>query len=148
MHECRNARIHGYQAICASVHLCVRAFAVTLLLIGVGGALGSMARYLLSTLVYRFVPSLFPFGTFVVNVVGCVLFGIIVGLAEQRFVLRPDARAFLLIGVLGGFTTFSTFAFESFELLRDGQFMSAAVNVVGQVVAGIVGLWAGFVISG
>jgi len=121
---------------------------VTLLLIGVGGALGSMARYLLSTLVYRLVPSLFPFGTFVVNVVGCVLFGIIVGLAEQRFVLRPDARAFLLIGVLGGFTTFSTFAFESFELLRDGQFTSAAVNVVGQVVAGIVGLWAGFVISG
>ena len=121
---------------------------MTLLLIGVGGALGSMARYLLSTLVYRLVPSLFPFGTFVVNVVGCVLFGIIVGLAEQRFVLSPDARAFLLIGVLGGFTTFSTFAFESFELLRDGQFLSAILNVAGQVVAGIVGLWAGFVISG
>src|SRR5437879_4189425 len=67
---------------------------------------------------------------------------------RTALVLRPDARAFLLIGVLGGFTTFSTFAFESFELLRDGQFMSAAVNVVGQVVAGIVGLWAGFVISG
>ena len=140
--------MHEHQGIYAFVHLCVRAVAVTLLLIGVGGALGSMARYLLSTLVYRLVPSLFPFGTFAVNVVGCVLFGIIVGLAEQRFVLRPEARVFLLIGVLGGFTTFSTFAFESFELLRDGQFMSAAINVVGQIVAGVVGLWAGFVIAG
>jgi CrcB protein len=91
---------------------------VTLLLIGVGGALGSMARYLLSTRVYRLVSSLFPFGTFAVNVVGCILFGIIVGLAEQRFALRPDARAFLLIGVPGGFTTFPTFAFE---LYRPGR---------------------------
>ena len=120
---------------------------VTLLLVGLGGALGSMARYMFSTLISRLVPSLFPFGTFAVNVVGCVLFGIIVGLAEQRSVFRPEARAFLLIGVLGGFTTFSTFAFESFQLLRDGQFMSAAVNVVGQVIAGVVGLWAGFVFS-
>jgi len=120
---------------------------VTLLLVGLGGALGSMARYMFSTQVSRLVPSLFPFGTFAVNVVGCVLFGIIVGLAEQRSVFRPEARAFLLIGVLGGFTTFSTFAFESFQLLRDGQFMSAALNVVGQVIAGLVGLWAGFVFS-
>ena len=120
---------------------------VTLLLVGLGGALGSMARYMFSTLISRLVPSLFPFGTFAVNVVGCVLFGIIVGLAEQRSVFRPEARAFLLIGVLGGFTTFSTFAFESFQLLRDGQFISAAVNVVGQVIAGVVGLWAGFVFS-
>ena len=120
---------------------------VTLLLVGLGGALGSMARYMCSTLISRVAPSLFPFGTFAVNVVGCVLFGIIVGLAEQRSVFRPEARAFLLIGVLGGFTTFSTFAFESFQLLRDGQFMSVAVNVVGQVIAGVVGLWAGFVFS-
>ena len=120
---------------------------VTLLLVGLGGALGSMARYLFSTLISRLALSLFPFGTFAVNVVGCVLFGIIVGLAEQRSVFRPEARAFLLIGVLGGFTTFSTFAFESFQLLRDGQFISAAVNVAGQVIAGVVGLWAGFVFS-
>src|SRR4051812_3409388 len=133
--------MRGCTGIYASMHLCVRAFAVTLLLVGVGGALGSMARYLFSTLISRLVPSLFPFGTVAVNVVGCVLFGIIVGLAEQRSVFRPEARAFLLIGVLGGFTTFSTFAFESVQLLRDGQFLSATVNVVGQVIAGVVGLW-------
>jgi CrcB protein len=118
---------------------------VTLLLVGIGGALGSVARYALSSLVHRIAVPLFPFGTFVVNFVGCVFFGVIVGLAQERFLLRPEARTFLLIGVLGGFTTFSSFAFETFELLRDGQFLWAALNVVGQVTAGIVGLWAGYV---
>jgi fluoride exporter len=120
---------------------------VTLLLIGIGGALGSIARYALSSLVHRLAAPLFPFGTFVVNFTGCVIFGVIVGLAQERFLLRPEARAFLLIGVIGGFTTFSTFAFETFELLRDGQFLWAALNCVGQVTAGIFGLWVGYVAS-
>lgn len=121
---------------------------MTLLLIAVGGALGSTARYLFSTFVHRLTPTLFPVGTFAVNLAGCAAFGVIVGLAQERSLLRPEARAFLLIGVLGGFTTFSTFAFESFELLRDGQFLWAALNIVGQVVAGIAGLWAGYVVTG
>jgi CrcB protein len=120
---------------------------VNILLVAVGGAFGSVARVLLSSLVHRLVPSLFPFGTFAVNVVGCMAFGIIAGVAQQRSALGPEGRAFLLIGVLGGFTTFSTFAFESFQLLRDGQFLWAAVNIAGQVAAGIIGLWAGFVIG-
>ena len=121
---------------------------MTVLLVAIGGAVGSIARYLLSSFVHRVVTPLFPFGTFAVNVLGCAVFGAIAGLAHERFLLRPGTRAFLLIGVLGGFTTFSTFAFESFELLRDGQFFFAAVNIVGQVVAGIVGLWAAYVITG
>lgn len=120
---------------------------VTVWLIAVGGALGSVARYLLATLVFRVVPPIFPFGTFTVNLVGCAAFGLVVGLAEQRFVVSPEMRAFLLIGVLGGFTTFSTFAFESIELLRDGEFVFAGLNVIGQVVAGLLGMWAGFAIS-
>jgi len=67
---------------------------VTVLLIAVGGAIGSVARYLLSAYVQRHSPTLFPVGTFAVNVVGCLVFGVIVGLAQQRFVLRPDTRAF------------------------------------------------------
>ena len=118
-----------------------------LLLVGIGGAIGSVARFILSSFVHRFAIPLFPFGTFAVNFLGCVVFGIIVGLAQERFLLRPDTRAFLLIGVLGGFTTFSTFAFETFELLRDGQFLWAGLNIAGQVTAGIVGLWAGYVIT-
>jgi len=117
------------------------------MLIAIGGALGSVARSLFSTAVLRASGSLFPAGTFAVNLVGCALFGAIAGAAEQRVQLAPELRAFLLVGVLGGFTTFSSYAFESFLLMRDGQFAAAAVNIVGQVVAGLVGLWAGYVIT-
>jgi CrcB protein len=118
-----------------------------MLLIAAGGALGSVARYLLSTALLRASGTLFPIGTFGVNLVGCILFGMIAGAAEQRVQIEPELRLFLLVGVLGGFTTFSSYAFESFSLLRDGQFLAAALNIVGQVVAGLVGLWAGYVIT-
>jgi CrcB protein len=117
-----------------------------LALIAVGGALGSVSRYLLSVAVLRTTGSLFPAGTFAVNVVGCVVFGIIAGAAEQRVQLAPDLRLFLLVGVLGGFTTFSSYAFESFSLIRDGQFVWASINVIGQVVAGLIGLAVGFAV--
>jgi CrcB protein len=120
---------------------------VNLLLIAIGGALGSVARSLFSTYVLRVTGSLFPVGTFAVNVVGCAVFGAIIGAAQQRFVLTPELRAFLLVGVLGGFTTFSSYAFESFELLRDGQFAAAAVNIAGQVVAGLAGFWVAYVVT-
>lgn len=115
-----------------------------LLLVATGGAIGSVARALLSTAVLRVTGSLFPLGTFIVNLLGCVVFGVIAGAAEQRVPLTPASRAFLLVGILGGFTTFSSYAFESFALLRDGQFFPASVNIVGQVVAGLAGMWLGF----
>ena len=118
---------------------------MTLLLVAAGGAFGSVARYALSTFVLRATGSLFPFGTFVVNVIGCFVFGVIAGAAEHRVALAPDLRAFLLIGVIGGFTTFSSYAFESVTLIRDGQFGAAALNVVGQVVTGLLALWIGYV---
>ena len=115
-----------------------------ILLVGVGGAIGALARYLLGGAVHRLIPGFFPYGTFVVNVIGCLAFGLVVGLAESRFVIGPGARAFVLIGVLGGFTTFSSFIFESFELLRGGQILPAAANVAGQVIIGFVALSAGY----
>jgi CrcB protein len=120
---------------------------MTLVLIALGGALGSVARYLLSTVVLRATGTLFPLGTFVVNLIGCVAFGVIAGAAEHRVPMTPEMRRFLLVGILGGFTTFSSYAFESFGLLRDGQFSWAAINVVGQVVAGLAGMWGGYVIA-
>ena len=121
---------------------------MNLLLIAIGGAIGSVARFLFSSLVQRVVPTLFPFGTFAVNVVGCIVFGLIAGVAaRERVTLAPEARAFLLTGVLGGFTTFSTFAFESVHLLSDGQFLWAATNITGQVVAGLAGLWMGYLMT-
>jgi CrcB protein len=97
--------------------------------------------------VLRATGSLFPFGTFAVNVVGCLVFGLIAGAAEQRVQIAPELRLFLLVGILGGFTTFSSYAFESFALVRDGQFAWAGLNIVGQVVAGLAGMWAGYVIT-
>ncbi len=120
---------------------------MNLLLIAIGGALGSVARYLFSTLVLRASGSLLPLGTFAVNLAGCVMFGCIMGAAQQRFIVTSQARAFMLVGVLGGFTTFSSYAYESFALMQDAQFAAAAFNIVGQVVAGLVGLWAGYVIT-
>ena len=98
-------------------------------------------------LVLRVSGTLFPLGTFVVNVVGCLVFGAIAGASAERVQIPPATRLFLLTGILGGFTTFSSYAFETFVLVRDGQMLRAAINVAGQVVAGLVGMWAGYVIT-
>jgi fluoride exporter len=115
--------------------------------VAVGGALGSLARYLLAGLVHRVAPPYFPYGTFVVNVLGCLAFGAIFGLSEHRFVLGPTSRAFLLIGVLGGFTTFSSFTFETFQLLRDGELLLAGLNAAGQLFLGLFAFWLGVIVS-
>jgi CrcB protein len=120
---------------------------LSLALVAIGGAIGSVSRSLFSTFVLRITGSLLPLGTFAVNVVGCVAFGAIVGAAEHRFVLTPEARAFLLVGILGGFTTFSSYTFETFTLMQDGQFAAAAFNIAGQVVAGLLGFWVAYVIA-
>jgi CrcB protein len=113
------------------------------LLIALGGAIGSVARYALAGAVHRFASPYFPYGTFVVNITGCLVFGAIFALSEQRFVIGPPVRAFLLIGVLGGFTTSSSFTFETFQLVRDGEMLLAAANAVGQLVVGLAAFWLG-----
>jgi fluoride exporter len=120
---------------------------MNVLLIALGGSIGAVARYGLTGVVQRFTTPYFPFGTFVVNILGCFVFGVLAGVAEHRFVLGPEARAFLLIGVLGGFTTFSSFGYETLQLLRDAEFMRASLNVVGQVVIGVCVMWLGFVLT-
>jgi CrcB protein len=120
---------------------------LTIAWVAIGGAIGSVSRFVLSTVILRLSGSLFPVGTFAVNLAGCIAFGAIVGAAEQRFVLTPNARAFLLVGVLGGFTTFSSYAFESFTLMQDGQFAAAALNIIGQVIAVLLGFWVAYVIA-
>ncbi len=115
--------------------------------IALGGAVGACLRYLLGTTVQRLAASGFPWGTFVVNLVGCVAFGLLAGLAEHRGLLAGTGRVFLLVGVLGGFTTFSSFGFETVQLLRGGQMMAATLNVAGQVGLGIAGLWIGFLLA-
>lgn len=120
---------------------------MTVLLIAIGGAIGSVGRYLVSALVLRATTPSFPYGTFLVNVLGSLAFGVIAGLAHHRVPLSTDARAFLLVGVLGGFTTFSTFAFDGLVLLRDGQSGLALINLLGQVVLGVAAAWLGLRLS-
>ncbi|MEO8076021.1 MAG: fluoride efflux transporter CrcB [Acidobacteriota bacterium] len=115
-----------------------------LLYVAIGGALGSAARYLVSTEINRGTSPPSPGGTFVVNVTGCLVFGLVAGLAERRYPLSASTRAFLFVGVLGGFTTFSSFAYDTFLLLEQGQMLRAAANAAGQVFVGLFALWAGY----
>ncbi len=119
---------------------------MTWLLVGIGGALGSIARYGLNQAAALWLPAGFPFGTVLVNAIGCAIFGLLAGLGERSGVMTPALRAFCLTGVLGGLTTFSTYAHDSFALARDGAFALALLNTIGQVIVGLaavaVGWWA------
>ncbi|HEY3293848.1 MAG TPA: fluoride efflux transporter CrcB [bacterium] len=119
-----------------------------ILLVGTGGFLGSVARYAAGGLVYRIVRTpLLPWGTLAVNVLGCLAIGFCGGLAESRQLFSPDARLFLFIGIFGGFTTFSTFGYETFALARDGEMLLAGSNILLQVTFGLGAVWAGQVLS-
>jgi CrcB protein len=101
-----------------------------------GSVAGGLARYYLAGAVYRVTGTGFPYGTLVVNLAGCFLLGLLAGLAEDKFLLGPDARLLLMIGFCGAFTTFSTFIFETDGLLREGAWMTALLNVTVSVVLG------------
>jgi CrcB protein len=115
-------------------------------LIGVGGALGAMARHALNHLVHqRALTSVFPLGIFIANVLGSFVIGALAGaLAGERLHLGYQGRVFLIVGVLGGFTTFSSFSLDTLTLLREGNHGLASANVVGQVGLSLLGVWAGF----
>ncbi len=119
-----------------------------LLLIGLGGAVGSVLRYLLSGAVQAGTgATLFPIGTLVVNLVGCFAIGVLSELSESRGVLSAETRGLLVVGLVGGFTTFSTFANESLSAMRDRAMLIAASNVVLSVVLGLAAVWAGRVLA-
>ena len=109
-------------------------------LIALAGAFGTLCRYWLSGLVYDVMGRDFPWGTWAVNITGCFLFGLVWILAEERGLLSAQARILILTGFMGAFTTFSTFIFESGELLRDAQWLRLALNIGGQKAVGFAGL--------
>ena len=120
---------------------------INAVMVGSGGFLGALARYGLGGFVQRQVPgTTFPYGTLVVNLLGCLLIGLFAGLVESRQLLTPELRLFGLIGVLGGFTTFSTLGHETFTMVRDGLYLSAATNVGLQVVLGVTLVWLGYAV--
>ena len=114
------------------------------LLVGLGGFLGTVVRYTLGGAIVRLKgTATLPYETLVVNVLGCLAIGFLAGLAETRGLFSSTTRAFLFIGLLGGFTTFSSFGYETVQLLRDGQASSAAWSVVAQLLLGLGAVWAG-----
>jgi CrcB protein len=104
----------------------------------IGGAAGTIARYLLAGFIYRLAGTAFPYGTLLVNISGCFILGFLVSLADKKFILGPDARILLMIGFCGAFTTFSTLIFESDNLLRNGQAVRAFANIFVSVILGLI----------
>lgn len=112
----------------------------TILLLALAGALGATARYLLSLGVAALIPRAFPWGIFVVNVTGCALFGMVWEAAAARQLISDATRLILLTGFMGSFTTFSTLVFDCDALLRQGQWLMLAANLLGQLFLGLAGL--------
>ena len=116
----------------------------TLLYVALGGALGSVSRYLLGTWTQTISKSIdFPYGTLTVNLVGCFMIGFLSQLVETRGIFTSEARMLMFIGVLGGFTTFSSFGNETINLLRDGEPLNALANVGANVILGLALVWLG-----
>ena len=116
-------------------------------LIGTGGFLGSVLRYWTSVHTYKIFGEKFPYGTFVVNVLGCLLIGFIAELSENRFLISPELRIFLMIGFLGGYTTFSTFGYETFMLIQDKDYLTAFANIFFSVIVCLASVWIGTLIA-
>jgi len=118
------------------------------LLVGIGGFVGSILRYLTSGFVLKMVGKpYFPYGTLAVNILGCLLFGYLIGLSENRQLFTPETRVLVFVGFLGGFTTFSTFGYEVFSFARDGQIISLLVNILLHLVLGFGAVWLGYTLS-
>ena len=121
---------------------------LNVVLVGAGGLLGSVMRYLVGVWIQPASGnSWIPYGTLTVNVVGCFLIGLIAGLAETRQFLGEGTRALIIVGLLGGFTTFSAFGYETITMVREDHIAAAVANVGLQVALGLTAVWIGFSIS-
>ncbi|HOF40932.1 MAG TPA: CrcB family protein [Candidatus Hydrogenedentes bacterium] len=118
-----------------------------LLFIGFAGAGGALARYALAGLVQKVSGGVFPWGTFVVNIAGCFAFGLIWAITEKRLAFAAESRVYLLTGFLGAFTTFSTFAFETGAMMRDGEYLLATANLGIHNILGICALFIGLALG-
>lgn len=122
---------------------------MTALWVIIGSALGGGARYWCSGFIARQIGETFPWGTLTVNAVGSLIIGLIAALTgpDGRLLMGTEARQFVMMGVLGGFTTFSSFSLQTLALAQDGEWMRAGLNVVGSVVVCLVAVWAGWALG-
>ncbi|MBV1875976.1 MAG: fluoride efflux transporter CrcB [Cycloclasticus sp.] len=118
-----------------------------LLAIAAGGSIGAVMRFAMSTGVYNWLGREFPYGTLAVNVIGSLLMGLLYELFLQRLSVSPEVRALLLVGILGAFTTFSTFSIETINLIEQGYLVKAIVNVLASVILCVLAAWVGLQIA-
>jgi CrcB protein len=120
---------------------------IKILLIGLAGFAGTIGRYWLSGVVARRYGETFPLGTLTVNLVGCFLVGLLFYLMQERYVVNQNVRSMVLIGLLGGFTTFSSFGLQTFTLLQDREIALALVNLAVSNVMGLFLVWVGYTLA-
>ncbi len=118
-----------------------------LFLIGAGGLIGSLARYLTASYFTKIFPSAFPYGTFLVNTIGCLIIGIVFGFSEKYSWLSPEWRYFLATGICGGFTTFSSFAYENIKLIQEGNFLVFALYSILSFSLGLFAVFIGLTLT-
>lgn len=117
---------------------------IKLSFIFLGSGAGGVLRYALGGLLQTRIGGAFPIGTLLINVTGCFFIGLLTAALSGRILLREEYRLALLVGLLGGYTTFSTFGWETFALLNDGQIWRAALNVGASVILGLAAVWGGY----
>lgn len=117
-----------------------------MLIVGTGGFIGSVMRYLVQVFVEKGMTTTFPWGTFIANVVGSFIIGIVFGLAEKGNVLSAEWRMFLAVGICGGFTTFSSFAYNNLNMIKEHSLLQLLWNVGGSLFFGILAVYLGIIL--
>ncbi|WP_239058229.1 fluoride efflux transporter CrcB [Bacteroides sp. 214] len=114
-----------------------------ILLVGLGGGLGSILRFLTSVIVNKYTQTTYPLSTFTVNIIGCFIIGMLLGLFERNQIINTDLRLLFMTGFCGGYTTFSAFALENINLFQSGHTLTALLYIVASVILGLLAVWGG-----
>lgn len=120
---------------------------INYLVISAGAAIGGVLRYGLASFIQKRVESFFPYGTLIVNIIGSFALGFIMYYMDEKELLSPQMRLFLTVGLCGGFTTFSTFSYETLNLIRNSEFLLASANIIGNVLLCLIAIYLSYVVS-
>lgn len=115
-----------------------------IILVGIGGGIGSIFRYLTSVIVTKYAPPAFPFATLAANVLGCLVIGLLLGFFERQQLTHPDLKFLFITGFCGGYTTFSTFASENINLVQSGNTLTAFLYIAASIAGSLLAVWLGF----